>query len=256
MFPEACRGKSSIIAKVVLVIEPPVSALALKLIKAAQIEPGGNVLDVGHGTGESLILQLSDPDVPRPAHLSGITSLKSHYERSGKRIARLHSKPNISLYQGDAIYRPDVQGPHPLDPSSSSEPFTTILALDCAYHFDTRKLFLEQSFHRLAPGGRISLADICFSETALRSGWTRFFVSFFGLMPLANIVSPEEYTQCMKAIGYDDIRFEDISSDVFPGFSRFLRGRGWGWAVFASAIGWLGQSGMLFVVISGAKPSP
>ncbi|KZP31286.1 S-adenosyl-L-methionine-dependent methyltransferase, partial [Athelia psychrophila] len=236
VFPEACR------------------ALALKLIKVARIKPGGNVLDVGHGTGESLVLQLSSPDAPRPARLSGITSLKAHYQRSLNRVTRLHTETDVSLYHGDAIYRPNSQGSHPLDPSSTSEPFTAILALDCAYHFKTRKVFLEQSLRRLVPGGRVALADICFSQAALQSRFTRLLIRLCGLMPPVNVVSPEEYVECMKAIGYDGIEIEDISRNVFPGFSKFLRGRGWGWAVFGSVIGWWAQEGMLFVLISGARP--
>src|SRR5882762_9807922 len=47
--------------------------------------------DVGHGSGESLILQISHPEVPRPSRLTGITSLKTHHQRSSDRVARLQA---------------------------------------------------------------------------------------------------------------------------------------------------------------------
>lgn len=227
----------------------------MKLLEAAQVQPGGNVLDVGHGSGESLIFQLTSQDAPRPARLTGITSLKLHYQRSLDRTSRLQTKTDIILYHGDAIFRPTSHPLHPLDPSSPSPPYNAILALDCAYHFDQRATFLQQSLHRLAPRGRIALADICFSSAALRTPSTRWLIRLCGLMPAPNVVAPDAYAQRMRAMGYVDVRLEDISADVFPHFARFLRGRGWGWAVFAAVVRWWARRGMRFVVISGAKPA-
>ncbi|KAE9411083.1 hypothetical protein BT96DRAFT_1054317 [Gymnopus androsaceus JB14] len=57
-------------------------ALALKLIRTAQCKEQGKVLDVGHGTGESLILLLTHPSIPHPSHLTGITSIPLHHPRA------------------------------------------------------------------------------------------------------------------------------------------------------------------------------
>jgi len=245
VFPEACE------------------ALALKLIAAANYQPGGNVLDVGHGSGESLILQLTHPTIPRPSRLTGITSLKTHYQRSSDRIARLQAsskvqgdlQPEVVLYHGDAIFRPEPDSKHPLHPSSSPSisPYTSILALDCAYHFNTRPTFLRQSLHHLAPTGRIALADMCFTPSSLRKLYIRTLVHLFRLMPLENVVSAEEYVRDMEQMGYVDVRLEDISEDLFPGFERFLKGRGGGWWVFGHFVRWWAWMGARFVIVSGAK---
>jgi len=58
----------------------------------------------------------------------------------------------------------------------------------------------------------------------------------------------------MQEMGYVDVQMEDVSGDVFPGFTRFLKGRGGGWWVFGSLIGWWAGRGMRFVVVSGKKP--
>jgi len=248
VFPEACE------------------ALALKLVAAANCQPGGNVLDVGHGSGESLILQLSHPRVPRPSRLTGLTSLNAHYQRSSDRIMRLQSshndaghRPEVVLYHGDAIFRPgpNAKSNHPLDPSSRAPSYTSILALDCAYHFKPRSSFLRQSLHRLSPGGRIALADICFTGAALLTNSyisITTLVRLSGLMVPSNMISTDQYVHEMEEMGYVDVQLEDISEDVFPGFTRFLKGRGGGWWMFANVMAWWAGKGMRFVVVSGQKP--
>jgi hypothetical protein len=225
--------------------------------------------DVGHGSGESLILQISHPEVPRPSRLTGITSLKTHHQRSSDRVARLQSSPSDSshddkleviLYHGDAIFRPELsKSGHPLDPSSQAPAYTTILALDCAYHFNNRSSFLRQSLHRLTPGGRIALGDICFTPAALKPTTYHLLpihrlVRLSGLMAPSNAISTDQYIQEMQEMGYVDVQLEDISEGVFPGFTKFLKGRGGGWWVFANIIGWWAGRGMRFVVVSGQKP--
>ncbi|THV04886.1 S-adenosyl-L-methionine-dependent methyltransferase [Dendrothele bispora CBS 962.96] len=235
LFPEACR------------------ALALKLVQAARIKQGAKVLDVGHGSGESLIFLLSDSSVPRPSSLTGITSLAVHHDRSRERVSRLQvpSEVEVNLYHGDAVYRPQAIN-HPLSPNSIIN-YDGILALDCAYHFKTRKDFLRQSFEHLTPGGRIALADICLDASRLKS-WKRYFLfSVLRVMPLENGISMDQYVEELKNIGYVNVTIEDISEDVFPGFVRFLKGRGLGWKIFGHSMEWLYRSGARFVVASGGR---
>jgi len=213
-------------------------------------------VDVGYGTGESLILLLADRRVPRPSSLTGITSLAGHHRRAQDRITQLHfslpePKPEVALYAGDAVYH-DIALDHPLDPSSS-RCFDTILALDCAYHFNTRSMFLGQSFVKLVPGGRIALADICFDPSAIGSGKAWLITSFFRIMPKQNMVSTKEYVSLMKEIGYVDVQLRDITEDVFPGFARFLKGKGWIWRGLALLVDWYASAGARFVIVSGAR---
>ncbi|KAJ7487666.1 S-adenosyl-L-methionine-dependent methyltransferase [Mycena galericulata] len=230
IFPEACE------------------ALALKLVKAAGCKSGGQVLDVGHGSGESLIMLLTHPSVPRPAKLTGITSLDAHHQRSKTRVARLNQTVPVSLYAGDAVYRPG-RGAHAFDPPS--EHFDTILALDCAYHFETRWVFLQQAHEQLKPGGSVALADICFAPGALQTRWTRCVTAVLRLMPRENMVSTDEYVARMRRIGYTDVRLEDITVDVFPGFIKFIRGQGMLFAAFGVIMGVFARAGARFVIVRG-----
>lgn len=219
-----------------------------------------NSTDVGYGDGDSILLQLSHPEVPRPALLCGITSLPTHHRRSRERVNQFlfspgasERTPDVRLFEGDAIWRPgrrDLE--HPLSPQSGNE-FDSILALDCAYHFDPRREFLRQSFQRLAPGGSVALADICFSNPP-RAALEFFLSRVLHVIPRGNMVTKEQYVQQMYEIGYENIGVDDITPFVFPGFRRFLEQRGILWGLFAGIMGWLQGRGLCFVIIDGRKP--
>ena len=182
-----------------------------------------------------------------------MTSLQVHYERTKTRVERIqnnHPATTVTLYHGDAVFRPSAVD-HPLDPASVSPPFTSILALDCAYHFDTRNTFLKQSFARLSSGGRIALADICFSSAALQRRWIGLAAALG--MPAANMISPVKYVQDMEELGFADVTLEDVTEDVFPGFVRFLQSRGIGWRMFATAVKWYVGLGVRFVIVAGTR---
>ncbi|KAF5377499.1 hypothetical protein D9615_005348 [Tricholomella constricta] len=224
---------------------------------AAQLDKGVSMIDVGHGTGESVMLLLSEPSMPRPSSITGITSLPAHHRRTQERVDRLLSSqtdplPDVWLHLGDAVCQSERATPdHPLAPSAKTT-FDRILALDCAYHFDTRRTFLQQSLRKLAPGGRIALADICFDpDIVLRSRKAWLMSSLLRLMPKENMVSSEGYKTQMVDMGYVDVQVEDITKDVFPGFVRFLKGRGMGWRMFGWVIEWYGGMGAQFIVVSG-----
>ena len=212
--------------------------------------------DVGHGSGDSLLLHLHHASVPQPARLTGITSLRAHYKRSLQRIHESQSKggtseTEVSLYHGDAVYHSSAPG-HPLEPTSDSPSFSTILALDCAYHFRTRSDFLRQGFLRLEPGGKIALADLCFTD---RTNPVTVILRLLGTIPPRNIVTIQEYMRILENIGYVDISIEDISQDVFPGFCKFLAQRGMGWMVFSWVMSRVAASGVRFVIVTGEKPA-
>ena len=213
--------------------------------------------DVGHGTGESLLLLLSDPSMPRPSHLIGITSLEIHHHRSRERVdkwqATVQNKVSVDLHHCDAVFDGVVPSTHPLNPSCTMT-FDSILALDCAYHFNTRYKFLEQSFQKLTPGGSIALADICFLTSSVNTRRTRLITSIVNLIPRYNQISVEDYVDKMEQIGYIDVVLNDITSEVFPGFVGFLKGRGWGWWAFGSVIDWYSSTGARFVIVSGRRP--
>ena len=84
---------------------------------------------------------------------------------------------------------------------------------------------------------------------------TRSITSIVNLIPRYNQISVEDYVGKMEQIGYIDVILEDITSEVFPGFVAFLKGRGWRWWVFGSVLDWYSSTGTRFVIVSGRRPA-
>ena len=160
--------------------------------------------------------------------------------------------PDVLLLQGDAVWRPGHQG-HPLSPDFQHD-FDNILALDCAFHFNTREEFLRQSLRRLTPRGSVALADLCFSSSP---GLMLTFLLCHVLrtMPKHNVTTKEQYVRQMREIGYEDVELEDITPFVFPGFREFLKHQGFLWGAFSWLMSWLEGRGLRYVIVKGTRPN-
>ncbi|VDB99618.1 unnamed protein product [Peniophora sp. CBMAI 1063] len=234
-------------------------ALALLLCKSARIKNGDRVLDVGYGCGDSLLLFLTHEDIPQLRSLSGITSLPAHHYKSRVRMDELLSsepglaaRTSVELFEGDAVWREGVTSTqHPLSRYSRRD-FDVIFALDCAYHFNTRREFLEESFAHLAPGGRIALADICFDQTPA-GAVTLLLSTILRTMPRANATSKVDYAAGMTDIGFTEVTMQDITEDVFPGFMCFLSTQSMAFRLLGKSIGLLQTLGARFVIVTGTR---
>jgi hypothetical protein len=240
-------------------------ALAIKVVEASHMKNDAVVLDVGHGSGESILTLLANPRIPRPSKIFGITSLLYHAQRTSRRVQDFQtssgdSRTSVVIIHGDAVYNSAAHestgqcgGDHPFSPSSLAETFDSILAIDCAYHFDTRHTFLSQAYQKLSPqGGRIALADVCFSANAQNSKVARLFACMTGV-PRDNIVDIDRYKKRMEEIGYVDVEVEDITQDVFPNFFAFLRTQGLGWVLLVALMEKIASSGARYVVVGASR---
>lgn len=151
---------------------------------------------------------------------------------------------------GDAVYKASsAPNSHPLSPDSGLL-FDRVFALDCAYHFDSRRQFLAQVFAHLTPNGRVGLADICFSRSNTVS---RILLS--GVIPIANNVTVSMYKEQLYELGFDKVEIDDVSEAVFPGFIAFLKSRGRLWWVFGHVMGILYyRAGARFIIATAEKP--
>ena len=206
-----------------------------------------DVLDLGSGCGDSTALLRE----MKPRSVRGVTAEKSQFEVSKKRF------PRLDFVNSDAITYLSLMEKETVD---------CIIALDCVYHFSSRKQFLKHSFHTLRPGGHLALTDLILgNETTFLQRLLLRIICFLTSSPYANFKTQETYLKDYIAAGFVDLEAEDISDDVFLGLAGFI-GRhrttmtgfgikaSWGgYLGFRRVLEWWSKGVVRFVVVHAEK---
>jgi microcystin synthetase protein McyJ len=190
---------------------PAACAAMVNLLGArAGLGPGDRVLDVGFGFAEQDFVLLDRFGV---AHVTGIDITPVHVEKGRERVARRGLERRIDLRLGSATA---------IDCPGGA--FDAVLALESAFHFDTRDGFLREAYRVLKPGGRIALADMLPCPGSHYGFLTRLG-RMYSHTPEANRYDHVEYARRLAAAGYVDGRVESIREHVYPGMAKYIRER-------------------------------
>eukprot|EP01102_Stenamoeba_stenopodia_P014026 TRINITY_DN4622_c0_g1_i2.p1 TRINITY_DN4622_c0_g1~~TRINITY_DN4622_c0_g1_i2.p1 ORF type:complete len:381 (+),score=60.65 TRINITY_DN4622_c0_g1_i2:201-1343(+) len=195
---------------------------------AARLGVGDVALDVGNGCGDSSVYWTKKHQL---AELVGITPevVQNQIAREKVKASKLES--TIKLYIGDAVKLDEVLQKHWRESRRSEtgvvQLFDRVLCLDCAYHFKTRRQFLQQAHKSLKSGGRIALSDL-----TLGAGYDRYngILKPFVLpvlakltgVPMENLVRLREYEASFIESGFRNVRVETIEEFVFPKLAAFI----------------------------------
>jgi microcystin synthetase protein McyJ len=177
---------------------------------SAGLQPGDAVLDVGVGFAEQDFVLLERFKL---SHITGVDVTPVHVDKGRVRVAKrgLEKQIDIQLGSATAMDFPDAS-------------FDKVLALECAFHFDTRDQFMREAFRVLKPGGTLALADML-PTPGRQPSLTTVFSRKYGHIPEANYYDRDEYSRRLTAAGFDDVRVESIREDVFPGMAKYARQR-------------------------------
>jgi cyclopropane fatty-acyl-phospholipid synthase-like methyltransferase len=199
--------------------------LARSLAQAVDLDQNSWVLDAGFGCGDQLLLWMREYQVE---FLCGINYSVSQTELAQQRLQQAGFKATAnSIHQGNITELDRHLKPH-------TQNINRILALDCAYHFPSRKQFIADSYRILKAsendGSRkkIGFTDIVLANTSSGEAlpWRKRILLNTMLrlshIPQENIMTLQEYEQQLQQSGFEQVSSQDISEQVFLPFGHWL----------------------------------
>lgn len=182
--------------------------LARLLAKKASLSNSDSVLDAGFGFAEQDILWIKEYDVSR---ITGINVTRLQVEKARSRVKDLGLDSRIDLIHGSAT-----------NMSFASETFDKVLALESAFHFNTRQDFFAGAFKLLKPGGRIALADLLPMPGKERLSLIQRWIHQRIFLPEANVYNRHVYEGKLKSAGFENIQIESITNHTLLPMAEYI----------------------------------
>jgi len=184
-------------------------ALADMLADAAGMGEGDRVLDVGFGYADQ---DLRWAELRRPAKIVGLNITPAQVEVAQERARERGLQDRLDLRVGSATAMPFEAGT-----------FDRVVALESAFHFDTRQDFFAEARRVLRPGGVLATADVVLRGTDRQE--LSEMEAGEGLMPAANWCDEETYVTRMREAGFVNVGIRSISDHVYEPLIAYLTGR-------------------------------
>jgi ubiquinone/menaquinone biosynthesis C-methylase UbiE len=187
--------------------------LAEVLGEAAGLGAGQKVLDCGFGFADQDLYWLERFS---PASIDGVNITASQVTKARERVAAAGLSDKIKLHHASATKLPFADGS-----------FDRVLALETAFHYDTREEFFKEAFRVLKPGGILATVDPIPTDkpTGFLDRVGQRMGRGFWQIPAANLYPAAEYAAKMRKAGFAEARTESIRGKVYAPFARYAKTR-------------------------------
>lgn len=152
-------------------------------------EKSGRILDVACGLGASTrrLLNYYSPD-----NIWAINISEKQIDTTKKNAPGCHARVMNAV-----------------DMAFEDEFFANILCIEAAFHFETRRKFLEEAHRVLELGGRLVMSDVLFTSKDRLEQYAVF------PSPENHLATADEYRTLLSDVGFRNIVVDDVSKDVW-----------------------------------------
>ena len=184
-------------------------ALAHAAGDALQLSAADRLLDVGFGYGDQDMYFMEHF---KPREIVGVNITQSQLDFASKRVAERGMSDRIHYQIASATNLPF--------PDNS---FDKIVAMECAFHFQTRSDFFREAFRVLRPGGRLVTFDLLPLPYQHLNLFQRK-LSDFGLrlwnVCQENVYGIDVYEEKLREVGFN-AKVTSVFEDTLVPFSKF-----------------------------------
>lgn len=174
---------------------------ALVRLTAQTLPRGGKWLDVGCGTGgPACVLARENPNVT----ITGISITPAHIRRARARAVEAGLNSRLAFRVGDAMAMPF--------PDCAYE---GVYAIETAFHYPDKHVFVKEAYRVLRPGGRFAVADIVLQSEKLNPLQALSIALAGRLFASAEFFTPCKWQVSLEKAGFSDVHVQDISRPTF-----------------------------------------
>lgn len=176
-------------------------AMASLVAASAGLSASDQVLDVGCGYGACAVTYA---ERFQPASIVGVDITETRIEHGRKYVEKCGFESIIDLRVGSATEMS-------FEPAS----FDKLLAVECAFHFDTRRDFFREAARVLKPGGILALTDLIPRRGIDLAAYVEAenkLAADIEMYNRANAYDAGVYESYLREVGFTDIRIDSITS--------------------------------------------